>query len=331
MQSACSTSNVTPSSSAGIVPPDPHGPAPDGTAPVVFAISRLYFGDGSTNDPKDDWRRCGLDLDGKTTNADSKDVCTLAPGSLRSVQRDGDNGIDNTFGHNLIPILASFGGTATQDANVLLAAGDSTLMIELRQLGTGPSYSPITGVLYRAAPAAHVAWDGTDLRDIDLSSFVSGSPSSPALELGRGYMNGRVFFSEPAPSRVPFDLHFPTRGHSSAPLMLARLQLLVRIDPGNRTATGVIGAIVSTEDALAWTREYGRDSPRSVFCLDTAADQILEEIVESQDILSDGTNHPDTPCNAISIGIGFDAVAVTLGGYRSSPPPPPDACDAGAD
>jgi hypothetical protein len=135
---------------------------------------------------------------------------------------------------------------------------------------------------------------------------------------------------------MPFDLHFPTAGHSSAPIIVSDVHVVMRIDPAMRSAAGVIAGVILGNDAIAWTRAYGRDSPRSTFCGPDGTDsvgaqQFFAEIAQGQDMLADGTNKPGVPCDAISFGIGFDAVAVKLGGYGSSPPLPPDPCDAGTD
>lgn len=48
---------------------------------------------------------------------------------------------------------------------------------------------------------------------------------------------------------------------------------------------------------------------------------ILTQVEQAADILVDGTQDPTKTCDAISIGIGFDAVAVTLGPVVAAPVP----------
>lgn len=136
---ACSSS-APPGSDAGFVPPNPGGPPPDGKGTSVFAISKLYFGDNGPNA----WKKIGLDIDGKRTDDKSTDVCTRLPGSFPFFQTDGDNGIDNEFGLNLVPFLASaYGYDVFQAANEALSAGDATLLVRIDDLGSGQNYAPL--------------------------------------------------------------------------------------------------------------------------------------------------------------------------------------------
>ena len=324
---ACDSSTTDPNTglSPGVAPKNPGGPPPDGTGTIALAISKLYFGEGA-----DGWKHYGLDIDGKTTTYRSSDVCILTPGAQPAEQSDGDNGIDNSFGENLFHLLTSVVPDVATTANAALLAGDATQLFALRDLGAGPSYSPLPGTLYRALPMSAPAWDGRDVRSIDLSSFVNETPATPALVFSGGYMNARTWVGTPPIGIVPFDLHFPTAGHTSLPLPLSHVQVVMNIDPTNRTGSGVISAVIATEDAVTWARNFGRDSPRAAFCGEAASEQLAYEIRQSADILLDGTNAPGQPCNAISFGIGFDAVQVTMGGPASAPHiSTADPCDAG--
>lgn len=91
------------SGGSGVVPPNPpQGPTTMLTASHDYALHRLFLGDtdrqGVTN--PDAWKGFGYDLDAKITTAASTDVCTLVAGASRSVQIDGNGGIDNSWGSN---------------------------------------------------------------------------------------------------------------------------------------------------------------------------------------------------------------------------------------
>jgi hypothetical protein len=51
-------------------------------------------------------------------------------------------------------------------------------------------------------------------------------------------------------------------------------------------------------------------------------------VAQAPDILADATQDPTKTCDAISIGIGFEAVAVQLGPVQPMSPPLPACCDA---
>jgi hypothetical protein len=50
----------------------------------------------------------------------------------------------------------------------------------------------------------------------------------------------------------------------------------------------------------------------------------MAQIAQSSDIMHDGTQDPTQPCDAISIGLGFDATQAQLGTevVTAVPPPP---------
>lgn len=73
-----------------------------GTMAVTLSLTGVDLGDGSPYD----WRGIGFNLDGKCTTNSSTDTCTLAAGASLNTQDDGTNGIDNSYGQNVCPILA---------------------------------------------------------------------------------------------------------------------------------------------------------------------------------------------------------------------------------
>lgn len=101
---------------------------------VSLVMSRVNFGDSPTADA---WKQIGFNLDGKVTTATSTNVCGLVPGANPTEQDDGQDGIDNSFGENICPILASLdmGGPCStlilQTYVATDASGSGTLTIQL--------------------------------------------------------------------------------------------------------------------------------------------------------------------------------------------------------
>jgi len=318
---------------AGILPPDPGGPSPDGATPVVLAISNLYYGDtdrdGSAN--ANAWRQYGLNIDGKTTTGTSTDTCTPYEGASRCAMIDGENGIDNSFGENLLPILmTSFGSAMSQRGNAALQAGDPTTLVRLDQLGMGADYSPLPGAVYHAASAVAPKWDGTDVRDVDIASLVSGSLSSPVLTLS-GYMNGRTWVGTPPGGTMLIDLHLTLYGQLALPIPVSHVQITMLIDPSNGMASGgVLSGILAPNDLLVWA-QYIVGWVSTSLCSGSAFQSIAQQLLQASDIMMDGTNEPGEACNGISFGIGFDATAVTLGQVVTLPPVPDPCSDGGVE
>ena len=55
-------------------------------------------------------------------------------------------------------------------------------------------------------------------------------------------------------------------------------------------------------------------------------DGFASSIRKSADILADGTQDPNRTCDAISIGLGFEAVAAKVGAVAAAEPAPADPC-----
>src|SRR5262245_23512873 len=103
-------------------PPAPPAMKPgDGSGSVTFAISKLYLGDtdpDGTPDKANGWKHFGYDLDGKVSTATSTDLCKTRNGaSPANVYPDGDDGIDNSFGKLILPIILGLSSTASQKVN----------------------------------------------------------------------------------------------------------------------------------------------------------------------------------------------------------------------
>jgi hypothetical protein len=70
-------------------------------AAVSLSVTGVDLGDMTPTD----WESVGLNLDAKCTTATSTNVCTLQQGAPTSIQVDGNNGIDNSFGANICPLF----------------------------------------------------------------------------------------------------------------------------------------------------------------------------------------------------------------------------------
>jgi hypothetical protein len=94
------------------------------------------------------------------------------------------------------------------------------------------------------------------------------------------------------------------------------------VDPSNASATqGVVSGIVPTQFFIAYLQSIAGSISTSL-CNGSAFSSIAQQIEQASDIMQDGTNQPGVPCDAISVGLGFDATAVQLGGAVTLPTAP---------
>jgi hypothetical protein len=307
---------------AGTVPPDPGGPAPGGGTPAFLGVYKLYYGDrdpDGTPDPSA-WRQYGLNIDGKITTRSSTDVCTLVSGAGRDTQTDGDNGIDNSFGNNILPILESITGDLSTAANTNIGNGAATSLLLVDAIGLGPSYSPLLVSVYEAAPTASPpAWNGLDVRQINSPMPTTSDLAPPLLRFPASYMNQRTLVAAPPSDTGTIQLGLAFGAGYISPMPITHVQIVAH------GVHGVISGILPAPALLVWMQQIAGQVSHSL-CSGAAFQSIANAITQAADILTDGTNPPGVPCNGISIGIGFDAALVKVAGATVTVPPPANAC-----
>jgi len=320
---ACSSYSPAPTPLPPVVlahpPADPGGPPPVSDDVAVFAIRKLWVGDlnpASGSYAENAWKSLGFDIDGKATTKFSTDVCQLALGASPVSQVDGNGGIDNSFGENVMGIIdegqALNQGLPGQQFLDSIAQGLVTDLIVVHGLGAAATASPLNASLVVAAPlGATPTWSTADIWPVDSSSLLRSDESSPLLTFPASYLVGGVFVAEPPSGDGEIALGIAL----GAPLVLPirHVQIAMTLSPDGTTATaGTISGILPTDrlmNALEGVAEAWLGLPCALLSWDT----IAQQIEQAQDILLDGTNNPSQPCSGISLGLGFEAVRVQMG------------------
>lgn len=103
-------------------------------------------------------------------------------------------------------------------------------------------------------------------------------------------------------------------------------RMMLNVKDRARGLDGVLAGVVPTE-ALVTVMLKIAGNFGSNFCdgQSSALQGIVESIRQSSDILVDGTQDPDKPCDGISIGVGFETRASKLGAVIP-PQQIPDPC-----
>ena len=145
-----------PATPAGKQPPTrPDGAGPGDGPGTIFGTSKLYLGiktRAGVEDPKA-WADFGYDLDGQITEQDFANHCKPAGNAPpKSVFPDGNQGIDNSFGKYLLPIIktaaASLGGGDLEATlNESITDGSFNIMMDLAALGSQANYNPLSAQL----------------------------------------------------------------------------------------------------------------------------------------------------------------------------------------
>ena len=301
-------------------PNDDPGAGPDVT--VTFAIDFLNLGFGDAGPPP------GYDLDGLCTCPDPAPCVGVGP------MCDLDGGVDDST-NDLLSRLSSFGSGPIFDqtrVNQNLSRGSSTLLLALRSYNGKPNDQSVELAMFVSdgtptpdggGDPTPPKLDGQDIWTIDRGSVIGGSgpPILPRYIDTAAYVAGGVLV-----------------GHVDAPIILNAGSANITLDLSESLATARI--VHETTWRLTDGRIAGRWSTRSVLtalaavqdpfkrngflCGDSGTYQSIKpQICQSADIMTSGkAQGTGQKCNAISIGIGFEAIEAQLG-------PLADPVDAG--
>ncbi len=304
------TTTTSVSTGTGGSPPTMCSP----TSGVVLAISKLYFGDTNPDDTPNKangWKQYGYDIDGLTTTAASVDVCQPQQGGTKaSAYPDGNNGIDNSFGKNILPLLLQFAPTFTSDSNKNVAAGEFTVMLHLEDLMAGTDQSPIVTKLYGSTPlGAPAKFDGTDCWPVAQESLMNAfDPESATVKFPMSSVTANHWDSG---SSATFVLSVPSmQGVVTLTIHNAKVTMDLAADHLSATA-GIISGVLDTEEFANVVKQVV--GANLGFCSGPIVDGILGQIRGASDIMNDGSQNPAKTCNGISIGLGFKMKSVQFG------------------
>ena len=226
----------------------------------------------------DAWKSLGLDIDGQASTRTSTGVCQLAQGAPPSTHDDGDGGIDNSFGANLVPVLTTvMGSDVIAQMNASFAAGEPVNILGVHGLAAAGGDATLLGT-FDSMPF-DTAWL--------TNGIVVGGPSALETQLTLG--------------RV-------TSGSRSAELVLpiTHVQVVAPLaDAGWSVQGGVLSGILPTEEAVSAVVTFATAMKPGI---DSQTLTVFEDAVrQASDILVDGTQDPTKACDGISIGLGFTA------------------------
>lgn len=314
-----------------------------------YAVYDLYL--GGTNANPNAWETYGYNLDNLVTTSKSTDVCTLAKGASVTAQVDGNEGIDNSFGENLWPILQTLVGMDSQDKiNATIQAGHFTIMTYVTGFDdtamSTASATGLSGVLLAGGNYADAnggtppAWNTTTHWPIVPTLLTGCTPgggcpagtdpvASATIKFGNAYQADGTFVSG-SPANVSLQLSI-----GGVPLTIDISSAVITFQPQGPGAVtnGIIaGTLVASDLVQRLQLAVGAIEPG--LCSGTASVAVAQYVMQAADIVIDPTtgavtNGPGVACNGISIGLGFDAkeiAAPTSADIEDGSPPSPNPC-----
>ena len=306
-------------------------------AGVVLAINHLYLGDTRRDGTVDAsaWKQFGYDLDGiKSTQKTAQHCKPSGDATDATVKTDGDGGIDNSFGLNLLPILDGLAPGVSGTLNESIAEGSFAMLLEIEKLGGGADYVGLPASIYFGAQLGHApAWDGSDAWPM-FCELMQDCQSSGTKQIADGntsrvnfpmsYVANRTWVSG---SKTTVSLTLSVQG-SSFTIDIGQAILTAELASGaspSGATNGVIAGVIDTEqlvDTLA--QVSGRLS--TSLCEGPTLESVKQNVRAASDIMKNGTQDANATCNGISIGVGFDMKAAKLGEVLNSVEATPDPC-----
>ena len=303
----------------GEPPPQPEA----GTTAIgasTFAINTFFLGETAPGSypSRRAWMQYGYDLDNRVTTKLSTDVCTLVNGAPKDNQIDGNFGIDNAFGNAVVPLIIAGSSVSDVSKNVsaLIAQGLWTLELQITGLSVDPNQTA-TGLTGQAFVGANTSttptFDASTSWPVAPSSLMDGATiaGGAVVRFATVYVSAGTVVMRDASAPLTLPIVFsnldPSHDPPMATLVLKIHQPIITFVHSDVASanSGIVAGVVETAEALPLATTFGRQLSTSL-CGD-AVEGIVGQIEQAQDILADGTNAPDVPCTAISIGLGFTA------------------------
>lgn len=295
------------------------------TTGVVLAFNNVFVGEtdpgGQSN--TNAWKQYGFDIDGLVSTAQSQGLCQVVNGAPASTHDDGNNGNDNSFGKNILPLLTAASSDPSAQLNASIAAGDFTMMIHLKDLGAAPDQAAVISNLYAGSPRGlPPVFDGSDCWPTAAESLVDPTDiDTPKVTFPLAALQSDVWVSGVADSLdlTLFVLGFPLK----LTLHKARLSLDVAADHTSGT-NGQVGGVLDAQEFIAAVKDVV--APNLGGCNSASWQAVEGQLKLAADIMVDGTQDPNATCNGISIGMGFTAAKVEIGTIAAPVAPVDDPC-----
>ncbi|KYF85075.1 hypothetical protein BE17_12670 [Sorangium cellulosum] len=312
--SSVSSTSSSSSSSSGGSDVETSCPTREGT---VLAITALHFGEGNSGE----WKKVGFNLDDRVSNAASNDVCTPnADGLPATAYPDGDDGIDNSFGKNLLPTILSLYPTWTTDANNGIRNGVFTALLKMYCLPpTGDVPALVTTLVGGTSLGTRPKLDGTDKWPVEPGLLSDPmDPESSTIAFENSSVTGTTFDSG---KNVTIILTIPLKtrtASTSIKLTLRAARMTMTLAADRKSATGgMIGGVLNTEEFVTELKKVGY---LLNLCGSDVFDNMVTQIRQASDIMTDGSQDPNQTCDGITMGLGFEMTEAQLGDVGAANP-----------
>jgi hypothetical protein len=296
--------------------PDPPGGMDDGMSipGLVFAVHTIDMGDNGTIP--------GYDLDHVCTCFDDAGPsCVGSSWQLNTYcDQPPNTGVDNQaaklFTFFSLANGGQFGSTYfTNQAN----GGAWTLLIKVDGYNGMPDDPMVKVSIYasKGLSGKTPKWDGNDVWPVTAQSVLDGGVSNPAFVSNGAYVAGGVLVATMPTTQITLAGSGPDTITVQFKSGVITAQI-VNTGVSWKLTGGILAARWAIKDVFAAIASY-RDNSGHPFCTNQVVwGTVKGTICKDADILVDGTQPKSAPCDAISVGLGFSADPVVLGGVSDA-------------
>jgi hypothetical protein len=249
-------SDAAPAALGRVPPPSPEGAAACAEAGSTQAMDTLFLGDttrAGKPDANSGWKEFGYNLDGLTSTKTSTGLCKpRAGGSAATIYPDGTEGIDNSFGKNILPIIIGLSSDLSTKANESIQKGEFTIMLDISKLGrdcTGAATKLYAGatLVDASGTAIEPKWDGNDSWPISRELLENpADPTSSKISFPQAYIAGNTWVSG---TKGTVTLQLTISGFTLA-LDITNAYVTLDLADGNKSGTnGTIAGILDDRAA----------------------------------------------------------------------------------
>lgn len=312
----------------GKVPPASDGDPTSSTEERTFALHEIFLGEASRSGAASGtaWKSFGYNLDGLVTNVtdqsspDLAKVCKRVGTAPASTHQDGDDGIDNAFGSQLVSLIQSFAPTPSKSISDAIKKGDFTILFKVKGL-TDDAAQTNTGLSGQILV-------GTTFSESGTPSFSPSDDwpylSEPKVDVSGAYVKDGTFVNGQSGATVRLALSI--QGQQLA-LTVNKAIITFKHNPPNDALEGTIAGVIRTEELVDGIGKVAGNINTSL-CSGSTIEGIKDSIRAASDMMANGTQDPNSTCDGISVGIGFTAKRVANPTQEKAPgADPPNPCD----
>jgi hypothetical protein len=286
----------------------------------VMAVNALFLGNGNNGE----WKAYGFNLDGLDSTATSTGLCQLNDGAAPDTPYpDGNNGIDNSFGKNLLPVILGVDPNWVSDVSTALMQGQFTALLEMDNVcttGDDPSFQ--TKVFAGTPLGMTPKWDGTDMWPVEPDLLNNPKdPESSSIVFQGCSVTGQMFSFTGTTGVIVLTVPVMLNGKTtSLKLTLNDAHVSMTLSADRKSGMmGMIGGVLDTEELVV-------EADKLIYLLGycgTTEQTLVEQLIrQASDIMNDGTQDPTKVCNGISVGFGFSMAPAQIGSVGPFAPPP---------